>query len=202
MGLRCELVSWEAFAELAGRLGRMIARSGFRPDMIVAIGRGGYMPARLLSDQLDVFDLASVKIEHYEGAHKNREARIRYPLTAEIHGRRVLVVDDVSDSGDTFEVAVRHVREHGDPLDLKTAVLHHKSVSSFVPDYFASEVSEWRWIIYPWAVMEDLRSFLDDMTPPPRDVASFKARLRDDYGIEMPAQVLEEVLQSPAGTRR
>lgn len=202
MGLPCELVSWDEFAQLARALGRNITESGFRPDMIVAIGRGGYMPARLLSDQLDVFDLATVKIEHYEGAHKNREARIRYPLNARVDGRRVLVVDDVSDSGDTFEVAVRHVRQHGSPLGLKTAVLHHKSVSSFVPDYFASEVSEWRWIIYPWAVMEDLRSFLGDMTPPPPDLASFSARLRDDYGIEMPAEVLDDVLHSGDGSRR
>jgi hypothetical protein len=197
MGLPCQLVSWDEFAELARTLGRMIAESGFRPDMIVAIVRGGLVPARVLSDRLDVFDLATVKIEHYRGAHKSREARIRYALNARVDRRRVLVVDDVSDSGDTFEVALSHVREHGTPAALKTAVLHHKRASRFVPDYFAGEVVEWRWIIYPWAVMEDLRSFVADMTPGPDSVVSLAARLRDEYGLSVPHSVLADVLRLP-----
>jgi hypoxanthine phosphoribosyltransferase len=196
MGLPCQLVSWDEFAELAHTLARMIAGSGFRPEMIVAIARGGSVPARVLSDQLDVFDLATVKIEHYRGAHKSRQARIRYPLDARVDQRRVLVVDDVSDSGDTFEVALSHVRERGTPAALKTAVLHHKRTSSFVPDYFASEVTEWRWIIYPWAVMEDLRSFLAEMTPRPRDIESLAAQLQDSYGLSVPDPLLADVLES------
>ena len=202
MGLPCERVSWEEFARLARALGWLITESGFRPEMIVAIGRGGYLPARLLSDQLDVFDLATVKIEHYEGAHKHREAMIRYPLNAPVAGKRVLVVDDVSDSGDTFEVAIQHLRAQGEPAAIKTAVLHHKRTSRFVPDYFASEVIEWRWIIYPWAEMEDLRSFLAEMTPRPADAGAFGVRLRDEYGIQVSEQVLAEVLDSAAGSSR
>lgn len=193
-GIPCELIGWDRFRELARRLALAVRDAGFRPDMIVAIGRGGYLPARILSDHLDIFDLASVKIEHYRGAHRERVARVRYPLNADIGGRRVLLVDDVSDSGDTFEVAVRHLRECGEPTALKTAVLHHKTVASVTPDFYAEAVREWRWIVYPWAVMEDLRSFLRDMEPPPASTAEFAARLRERHGIEPDEWILADVL--------
>jgi len=193
-GIPCQLVSWDEFYALSLQLARSLHTSWFRPDIIVAIGRGGYMPARILSDYLNVFDLASIKIEHYHGAHREAVARIRYPLTAQIDGRHVLLVDDVSDSGSTFELAVQHLRELGEPAELKTAVLHHKRVAEFVPDYYAEEVVEWRWILYPWALIEDLGSFLRDMDPPPASVDGFATYLLQQHGIRVDRQLLEEVM--------
>ena len=195
----CELVSWERFYRLARQLARTLHNAGYYPDTIVAIARGGYIPARILSDYLGVFDLAHIKIEHYRGARSERSARIRYPLNADICGRRVLLVDDVSDSGDTFDVALRHLREHGSAAELRTAVLHHKRVSTFVPDYFAQEVVDWRWIIYPWAIMEDLTGFLRDMVPPPDSVDAFAEFLLDRHGISVERGTLEDVLKFTAG---
>ena len=196
-GIRCELVNWEQFHALARRLALAVRRAGFQPEVIVAIGRGGYMPARIVSDYLAVFDLAGVRVEHYHGIHRERIARVRYPLTAQVAGRRVLLVDDVNDSGDTFEVAIRHVRARGEPAELRTAVLHHKTVSSVAPDFCAAVVREWRWIIYPWAVMEDLRSFLRELDAPPASVGEFARFLRERHGIDAGVETLEDVLGMP-----
>jgi hypoxanthine phosphoribosyltransferase len=196
-GIRCELISWERFYDLARELALAIRRSSLRPDLIVAIGRGGYMPARIVSDYLDVYDLTDIRIEHYHAAHMERAARVRYPLAADITGKRVLLIDDVSDSGSTFETAIQHLREHGEPAQLGTAVLHHKCVSSYKPDLYAEEVSEWHWIIYPWAVMEDLRSFLHDMDPPPATVGDFARQLYARHGIEVGNQTLHDVFAMP-----
>ena len=190
----CELITWEHFYRLAQKLARTVHATGYRPDLIVAIGRGGYLPARVLSDYLDVFDLASVRIEHYRGARRQPVARIRYPLTADSRGRRVLLVDDVSDSGETFELAVRHLKEHGEPAELRTAVLHHKRVSAFVPDYYAAEVVQWRWIIYPWAVIEDLGGFLRAMEVRPASVEAFAAYLAEQHGLKVGSGLLADVL--------
>jgi hypoxanthine phosphoribosyltransferase len=192
-GIRCELISWERFHELARELAFAIHRARFRPELIIAIGRGGYMPARIISDYLDVYDLTEIRIEHYHAIHMQQLARVRYPLTAAIAGKRVLLVDDVSDSGDTFEAAIAHLREHGEPARLATAVLHHKRVSSYRADFFAEEISEWHWITYPWAVMEDLRSFLHDMEPPPVTVEEFAHQLYRRHGIEVGQQILHDV---------
>ncbi len=193
--MRCELVSWEQFDCLCRRLVSKIRESDFQPDLIIAIGRGGYVPARILSDRLDIMNLTGFKIEHYRGAQKKAAAVIRYSLPAEVEGKRVLLVDDVSDSGDTFVVALAHVRERLQPDAVRTATLHHKIVSSYEPDFYAEKVTEWRWIIYPWAVVEDVSGFLERMQPRPANLKQAKDALRRDYNIIIPDEVLDALLR-------
>jgi hypothetical protein len=171
--------------------------AGFQPDCIVAISRGGCIPARVICDYLDVFDLDTIKIEHYHGVHKEKSAILKYPLSADISGKRVLLVDDVSDTGDSFEIGIRHLLEQGDPAELKTAALHHKVVSTYTPDFYCEIVREWRWIIYPWAVMEDLRSLLQEMKTPPATVSDFARYIKLKHGLDVPEQQLEDVLSMP-----
>lgn len=192
-GVPCVLITWDQCYQLARKLAWQVRVNHFDPEIIVAISRGGLMPARILSDHLNLFDLATLKVEHYHAVHKEKSAKVRYPLTAEVGGRRVLLVDDVSDSGDTFQVAIEHLFTRGEPASLRTAVLHHKRVSSFVPDYFAEEVVEWRWLIYPWAIMEDISSFLLKMEEYPASVEAFALELKKKHAIEVPRQVLEDV---------
>jgi hypothetical protein len=180
----CELIGWEKFNELARSLAGQLKGDGEAVDIIVAIGRGGYMPARILSDLLGIMNLATFKIEHYHGTHKSEEAFIRYPLVAEVENQRVLLVDDVSDSGDTFHVAVEHIHSRGDPGQIKTAVLHHKTVSTFVPDYYAAVVKQWRWIIYPWAVTEDLAVLISGLQAATSDPETIRHMLMENHGIE------------------
>ena len=192
----CERVEWEHVEEFIAILVRRIRAVGFAPDLIVAIARGGFVPARLLADHLDVFDMDSIKIEHYQGVNRQRLARLRYPLAADVDGRRILVVDDVSDSGETFELALEHIRGKGEPAQLRTAALHHKETSSYRPHFHAGQLEQWRWLIYPWAIREDLRSLLARMNPPPADVEAFAHRLQEMHGIEFPPAALEEALSS------
>jgi hypoxanthine phosphoribosyltransferase len=190
----CEVITWNRFYTQARRLARLIRESGYRPDTIVAIGRGGYMPARVLSDFLGLMDLTSFKIEHYQGTHVSKKAIVRYPLSASLRGRRVLLVDDVSDSGDTFTAAMEHVNSLGRPTEVRTAVLHHKLVSRFTPDFHAHKVVKWRWIIYPWAVAEDLTTLIGAMGPRPGDVEAITRRLARDHGIRISRKVLADIL--------
>ena len=190
---RCELITWEHFYKLARKLSLSMYNASFQPEIIVAISRGGCIPARVICDYLDVFNLDVIKIEHYHGVHKEKTAILRYPLSADITGKRVLLIDDVSDTGDSFDVAIQHLVESGEPAELKTAALHHKTVSSYMPDYYAEIVHEWRWIIYPWAVMEDLRSILGSMETPAETIEEFDRYLKQQYQLEAPGQTLEDV---------
>jgi uncharacterized protein len=194
MGTPCEVVTWNRVYAMGRKLARQVRASGYRPDIIVAVGRGGYVPARILSDFLDLADMSGFKIEHYQAARKGAEARVRYPLSADVAGRRVLLVDDVSDSGDTLAVAHDHLRRRGAPAEVRSAVLHHKTVSSRVPDYYARKVVKWRWIIYPWAVAEDLGSFIRAMTPRPVEPEEVARRLAAEHGVRVPRDVLLDVL--------
>ena len=190
--MRCELVSWELFHTLARQLALLVRSSGFKPDMIVAIGRGGYMPARVLSDYLDIYNLSGFKIEHYRRAQKQAQARVRYPLSANVEGLKLLLVDDVSDGGDTFEVAVSHLHDRGPPAEIRTAVLHHKTVSSFVPDFYTTELTEWRWLIYPWAILEDVSGFIRELGLVDASPERMQAEIEAGYGVRISNEILSD----------
>lgn len=192
---RCELVSFNEVLQLSKVLSGKIKASGFMPDLIVAIGRGGYIPARLVSDFLLFNNLTSMKIEHYKRAADMREeARIRYPITADITGERILIVDDVTDTGDTLRLAVDYVwsLKAG---EVKTAVLQHKNCSSFVPDFYAQKIIEWRWIIYPWARYEDLAGFTEKiLTDKILDLPLVISEFKSKYDLEIEETELLEIL--------
>ena len=162
--------------------------------MIVAIGRGGYVPGRILADQLGLMDLVALRVEHYHGAQKGPVARIRQPLSMGISGRRILLLDDVSDTGDTFDVALEHLRGLGMAERIHTAAIHHKIVSRIEPDFYARKIVKWRWIIYPWAVLEDLSAFALEMEPVPGDPETLGRRLWRERGLRVKRSVLEDVL--------
>lgn len=192
--LPCTLLTWEQTYELCRRLARQLRTAGVRIDVIVAIARGGYIPGRIVSDMLGVDDLAGFKIEHYRATRKRQQAFVKYPLKADVDGRAVLLLDDVCDSGDTFAVGVEHVRQCGTPKRLVTAALHLKTVSRFVPDFYVEPVSEWRWIIYPWAVNEDLSSLIARLPEGCRDAARLRQEVRRRHGIEVTPCQIEDAL--------
>ena len=167
-------MSWGDFYALAKTLAYRIKQSRYRPDLVIAIGRGGYVPARVVCDFLLHEMLTSFKIEHWEMAAQEKSAvTVRFPLAIDIRGMTVLVIDDVTDTGKTLEVAIAYLRGLH-PHEIRTAVLQHKVTSPFRPDYFARVEHEWRWIVYPWAVHEDLVGFV---------VKVLKAASLDEEGI-------------------
>jgi hypoxanthine phosphoribosyltransferase len=148
--------SWEDVERLSEVLAQKIIESRYKPDIIVAVSRGGFDPARILCDQLGVRRLASVQVEFYSGVKDTAEKpRIVYPLNAEVDGQKVLVVDDVSDTGDSLMLAQNHILAIN-PSDLKVATLHIKPWTRFRPDYHASETEAW--IVYPWEPIESMNS--------------------------------------------
>lgn len=192
---QCELISWGRVVSLSRKLAVQLRQAGYRPDVIIAIGRGGYVPARLLADYLDIMDLTAIKVEHYvSGAHRQNVATVRYPLNIDVSGQRVLVVDDVSDSGDTFTVTLQHITQRSSPQEIRTAVLHHKTVSAFIPDYYAAKIVKWRWLIYPWAQVEDIGGFVAELSPCPDTRQAIAAELTKLYGFQVPNDLLEYVI--------
>jgi hypoxanthine phosphoribosyltransferase len=192
----CELVTWEDQERLARVLAKKVRASGYRPDLVIAIGRGGYIPARILCDLLLISLLTSVKVEHWGmAAEKKEEVVIRFPLSADIRGKRVLIVDDVTDTGDTIQAVVDYVRGLG-PSEVRTAVLQHKEVSRFVPDYYAEVCPVWRWIVYPWALHEDLVGFsMRILGEGPRTLGELKKELAGRYRLTARRADLRDALE-------
>ncbi len=197
---RCELISFREACRLSRLLAWKIKASGFQPDLIVAIGRGGYVPARMVADYLLFNDLCSMKIEHYtRAADMQEEARIKFPISVDISGKKVLIVDDVTDTGETLCLAVDYVQGLN-PAEIRTAVLQHKTCSTFTPNFYAQKIVKWRWIIYPWARYEDLAGFTvkvigDRILDPAGIVAGFKDRYEIEIGEEELLDILADLVE-------
>ncbi len=193
--ITCELMSWGDFAVLARTLAIRIKQSGFRPELVIAIGRGGYVPARVVCDFLLHDMLTSVKVEHWRmAAEEKPSVNVRFPLVVDITDTTVLVVDDVTDSGKTMEAVTSYLCGLH-PREIRTAVLQHKVSSSFRPDYFAREEKDWRWIIYPWAVHEDIVGFvLQILTGTSRDEKGIMHEFEERYGISVPLADIRDAL--------
>ena len=196
------LITWEKVYSLCRQLVQQLHRANFRIDVIVAIARGGFVPGRLLSDMLGIHDLTSFKIEHYRGVYKQHEAFVKYPLNADINGRNVLLLDDVCDSGDTFAVGVEHIQHCGKVNEMRTAALHLKTVSKFIPDYYAETVNEWRWHIYPWAVNEDLSSMIAKMRLDNSDLTLLQRQIKQLHGIDVTFRQIEDALMLLQGEEK
>lgn len=191
----CQLISWDEAYRLSRNLAKMIKSSGFRPDLVVAIGRGGYVPARIVCDILLHSLLTSIKIEHWDiAACKRPEALVRFPLAVDASGQKILIVDDVTDTGDTLRAAMDYVRSLGAD-EIKTAVMQHKTTSTIQPDFFADLVAKWRWIIYPWAAYEDLLGFtLKVLSSEPTSIEQIGSELMDRFSLVADYESLREIL--------
>ncbi|AKB80768.1 Xanthine-guanine phosphoribosyltransferase [Methanosarcina barkeri 3] len=192
---RCELISFNEVLKLSKILARKIKASGYIPDLIVAVGRGGYVPGRLVSDFLLFSDLTSMKIEHYtRAADTLEETRIKFPIPENISGKKILIIDDVTDTGETLKLAADYVLSLN-TTDVRTAVLQHKTCSAFTPDFYAQKILKWRWIIYPWARYEDLAGFAEKILQNrPLDLPQIIAEFKHRYELDLKEFELLEIL--------
>jgi hypoxanthine phosphoribosyltransferase len=188
----CELMTWELFDKLAKNVSTSIIAEGYKPDFIVGLARGGWILSRVLCDYLGVKDLVSLKVEHWGiTATPDGKAQIKYAFDIDLTGRYVLVVDDITDTGESMKVAVDYVKSKN-PLSIKTAALRHIEGSKFIPDYYG-EVISWRWVIFPWNFVEDMCNILPRASEGTDSLEEVKQRLKERYNIDLSIGRIKEI---------
>ncbi|MEM1618999.1 MAG: phosphoribosyltransferase [Desulfurococcaceae archaeon] len=151
-------IPWSKAIEYCYRLASMILDDGVKVDTVVAVSRGGLVPARIVSDVLGVDNLVVIRSKFWGiGGTIRKEPEISLHEKVDFVDQDVLVVDEVTDTGATLSRITRLVKERG-ANSVKTAVLHYKSTSTFKPDYYVEKLEEWAWIFYPWSLVETLYS--------------------------------------------
>jgi hypoxanthine phosphoribosyltransferase/molybdopterin converting factor small subunit len=147
-GIELQYVTWDEVDKYSQLVASKIMKDGYKPDVIIGIMRGGIVPARIIADFLGVRDLGIIEVMFYQRPGETRHKPvIRQPLTLDISEKNVLIVDDVSDTGKSLQVALSAINLYG-PDQIKTATLFIKPWSTFIPDYYGA--SSTKWIVFPW----------------------------------------------------
>ena len=187
--IRCTVTNWNYTYDLCRDLSTSVVESGYEPDVIVALARGGWFAGRMVCDFLGISDLISLKVEHYVGtARLADECRVRYPIVEEmVRDKQVLIVDDIADTGKSLQHSSDYVKEFK-PTDCKTGVLQLLFTSEITPDYYAEFLEDWMWVIYPWNFIEDMIDLIAKLMAKERkDVwneKSIKAGLNHSFSID------------------
>jgi hypoxanthine phosphoribosyltransferase len=143
-----DIVSWDDLADIVTRLAEKV-RGEY--DVMLAITRGGLVPAGMLAYRLGIRNILVAAVEYYDDAGRPgpRPTFLQFPADPLLRGQRVLVVDEVWDSGTTIHAVTERVRQAGGLPT--TAVLHYKPTRSHVagaPDHHV--VTTDRWVVYPF----------------------------------------------------
>ena len=146
-------LSWEIFGELCRALALRVARE-YDPDLVVGIARAGVIPGAVVASILRL-DFHSMKISRRDGDEQVRDRPAILSAAPPVaRGQRVLIVDEISSSGETLRMALSAVR-NVQPAEVRTATAFVRP-RGYKPDYFALETDQT--VIFPW----DRKVFLDN----------------------------------------
>ena len=136
-----------------------IKNQNYKPDIIVAIARGGVVSARILSDLLDNPNISLIQIEFYANINQTlQEPNLKQTLTTKVIGKKALLIDDIADTGKTLKLAKTHLQQQG-AIEIKTATLYLKNQSITTPDFYEKQTTDW--VVFPWDIKETLRQIIN-----------------------------------------
>ncbi len=151
-------VSYNSVHKLVKKLSEELLASGYDPDVIVAIGSGGFIPARIMKTFINR-PIFAVGISYYgiDKKHKDHPTKIQWidEVQSQLVGKKVLLIDEVDDTRATLAYCVGELLKYN-PLEIAVLVLHNKTKAKDVDfpveitRYFAGMELNDQWIKYPW----------------------------------------------------
>ena len=192
--LEFEVPKWNQIYEMLLNLAEKIRKNNFKPDIIVGVSRGGWPPARVMSDLLDNPNLANVRAEFYLGVAETKgEPTLTQPVSMTIAGKKVLVVDEVADTGKSLKLVKEHIIEKG-ATEVKIATVYYKPWSIVKPDYYEKETSNW--IVFPWEIKETVRKIVRRCREKGKSREEETAKLvKAGISAELVERFLKEILE-------
>lgn len=146
---------WEQLHQHTFQLAQHLRTSGAAFDRVITLAKGGWPMSRSLADFLEVSEVQSLGISFYKGIDQRAAAPIVYQdLPVQITGERILLFDDVADTGESLAFSSNYLKERG-AAHITTATVYYKERSQIVPNHFALQVAEW--IIFPYELVETLQ---------------------------------------------
>jgi len=189
-----EIPTWNQVYDMLLNLAEKIRKNGFKPDIIVGVSRGGWPPARVLSDLLDNPNLANVRAEFYLGVAETKgEPTLTQPVSVVVAGKKVLIVDEVADTGKSLKLVKEHIIKEG-ATEVKVATVYYKPWSIIMPDYYEKETS--RWIVFPWEMKETVRKIVKKCREKGKAVEGETVKIvKAGISAELVRRFLKEILE-------
>ncbi len=145
---------WGEWGQMAYRLAAKILEKEQKFDRLVALATGGLTLSRAMRDYLNIPKLSSLSISFYTGiGQAGRTPVIRESLATDVEGERILIFDDINDSGSSLQAARKYLELRG-AASITTATILQKPVTACPSDYYVDETSDW--IIFPDEVRETI----------------------------------------------
>ncbi|GHH76908.1 phosphoribosyltransferase [Streptomyces sulfonofaciens] len=164
------LLDWTSYGEIVGSIAARVRADGFRPDVVLAVARGGLAPAGYLTCALDVPVMETIRVR--TTTDDSRYAAKRRPAVDTARplelspGARVLVVDDIVGTGATADAVLGRLADVGVAAgDVRFAALVRNHRCRYVPDYCPVVIDDW--IVFPW---ETEREPTDNCRPLPAEL--------------------------------
>ena len=153
-------LSWQGLHQASFELSQKILDKGLGFDRIVAITRGGLPIARIFSDFL-ALPVSLFTIKAYTGVDNKKKAKVIEGLMADIKDQTILLLDEVSDTGDTFKLALTYLKKF-QPAKIITCAPYIKPATKYMPDYWHTNTD--KWIIFPYEIRETIEELRQTMT--------------------------------------
>ena len=148
-----KFLGWSDIDRACLSLYSQMHKNDYVPDVIIGLLRGGVIPARIMADYFGIMlGFFALDVKLYTGiGTRMGEPVIRYDFKdSDIEGKKILVVDDILDSGRTMNAVLEQLKGNS----IATATLFWKETAKDKRDYYAETSSEIEWIVYPWETME------------------------------------------------
>lgn len=145
-----ERMTWSDLGEGARELAAQVAADGYEPGLIVGIARGGLLTAGALSYALELKNALTMNVEFYTGIDERLPVPMLLPpvpALVDLEDQRVLVADDVADTGQTLRLVKEFLA--GKVREARVAVLYEKPRSAVRCEYVWRRTD--RWIDFPWS---------------------------------------------------
>ncbi|MCY3578658.1 MAG: phosphoribosyltransferase family protein [bacterium] len=152
-----EWLDWASYGRAVRELAAMVADDGYRPEMILAIARGGLFCAGSLGYALSIKNIYVMNCEYYTGVDERLPVPVMLPPAVDLVDHRnskILIADDVADTGHTLKMVYDFCVDRVG--DVRSAVLYEKSHSLVKCDYVWKRTDQW--INFPWSTDRPLVS--------------------------------------------
>ncbi len=184
-----EVPTWSQIYEMLLCQAQKIEAQNYKPDIIVAIARGGIIPGRIMSDLLENPNLSFIQIEFYKDINQTlKEPNLKQTLNTNVAGKKILLIDDISDTGKSLNLAKTHLQNQG-VIEIKTSTLYQKPQSLTTPDFYEKQTTDW--VVFPWDINETLQKIIHS----PFGKRSLNQELAKLVKAGLPKQLAEKLIK-------